>query len=65
VDEMSFVKLDRYYANLDYIALVEESGDSLIVRFHHMAKDLPTTVSVRKDSNEGQDLVKALKSRMP
>lgn len=62
---MSFVKLDRYYANVDYIALVEESGESFIVRFHHTATGLPTSVTVRKDSNEGHDLLKAIKNRLP
>ncbi|SLM45862.1 hypothetical protein NSND_63295 [Nitrospira sp. ND1] len=58
-----FVKISRFYVNLDYIAVVEETEDLLIVRFGTTASNIPQ-VSIKKSSAEGVDLLSALHERL-
>ena len=59
----TFVKIDRFYVNLDSIALIEDKGEVLVVR---LTSPVPGTelLKVKKDTDEGIDLLKALKDRM-
>ena len=59
----TFVKIDRFYVNLDSIALIEDKGEVFVVR---LTSPVPGTelLKVKKDSIEGLDLQKALRDRM-
>ena len=59
----TFVKVDRFYVNLDSIALLEDKGEVFVVR---LTTPVPGTelLKVKKDSHEGMDLLKALRDRM-
>ena len=59
----TFVKIDRFYVNLDSIALIEDKGEVFVVR---LTTSVPGTelLKVKKDSSEGLDLQKALRDRM-
>ncbi len=59
----TFVKVDKFYVNLDSIALIEDKGEVFVVR---LTTPVPGTelLRVKKDSTEGMDLLKALRDRM-
>lgn len=59
----TFVKISKFYVNLDYIAVVEETDDLLMVRFGTTAPNIPV-VSIKKASAEGVDLLNALQERL-
>ena len=60
----SFVKLDRYYVNLDCIALVEEVEEIYMVRLNTSTKNIPEVVTVSKTTNEGLSLMRAIQERI-
>lgn len=61
----TFVKVDRFYVNLDSIALVEDAGEAFVVRLTNPTANGPQVLNVKKTSNEGMDLLKALGERLP
>lgn len=58
----TFIKIDRYYVNLDSVALVEELEEIYMVRLNVPA--ITDEISISKTSVEGLNLIRALRERM-
>ena len=53
---MKFIKLDRYYINLDHLHCIEEQADVCHVFFKGFNQDY--TVAIKKDSADYQTIAR-------
>jgi hypothetical protein len=56
---MTFVKIDRFYVNLEHVSVVEEADQDLMVTFKGHNSE-PMRVNVSTTSGEGRALLRLL-----